>query len=297
MNIISSFLPSARPPFLILAVVCVCLGTSVAIYRNVSIDYLYFTLAIIGGITAAMSVNLLNEYSDFKSGLDAKTNRTPFSGGSGWLIKHPHFERSVLNAAFICLVITFFIGIYFAVIFGPIVIYGGLLGLLIIATYTNILNKSAWLCLISPGVGFGILMTLGSQLVQSGKIYEQAIWIAVIPTLLINNLLLLNQYPDIKADKQAGRNHMPIRYGINFSNLVLGIQLMLATAELAFLIATQGLPPMSAWAFIPLLTGAIAFYGMVRHQEAVAKKTTYLALNTICANVTPLVLAIVLWIS
>jgi len=42
-------------------------------------------LALLGAFLAHVSVNTLNEYYDFKSGLDLETIRTPFSGGSGAL--------------------------------------------------------------------------------------------------------------------------------------------------------------------------------------------------------------------
>ena len=42
-------------------------------------------LALAGGLLAHISVNALNEYLDFTSGLDLTTLRTPFSGGSGTL--------------------------------------------------------------------------------------------------------------------------------------------------------------------------------------------------------------------
>ncbi len=40
-------------------------------------------LALLGAFLAHISVNTLNEYFDFKSGLDLETIKTPFSGGSG----------------------------------------------------------------------------------------------------------------------------------------------------------------------------------------------------------------------
>ncbi|GLX81820.1 prenyltransferase [Thalassotalea eurytherma] len=297
MNKFRQIFPSARPPFLILSLVCVLLGTSIAIFNGSSLNILHLILALVGGISAAMSVNLLNEYCDFQSGLDAKTKRTPFSGGTGWLVEHPEYSKSVFNASIVCALIPFLIGIYFAIECGPLIIYGGLLGLLIIATYTNLLNKSALLCLIAPGLGFGTLMTLGSELVQSSGLSEQGILISVIPFLLINNLLLLNQYPDIEADKQVGRNHFPIRFGINVSNIVYGLSLMASALVLAYLIASQAIPSLAALAFIPVMLGAVSFYGMVKYQDQVVNKLHFLGLNAACANLTPLTLAIVLFIS
>jgi hypothetical protein len=46
-------------------------------------------LIFIGALFAHISVNTLNEYFDFKSGLDLTANKTPFSGGSGALPNTP----------------------------------------------------------------------------------------------------------------------------------------------------------------------------------------------------------------
>ncbi|QOL24893.1 prenyltransferase [Thalassotalea sp. LPB0316] len=294
---ISQILPSARPPFLILAVVCVLLGTSIANFQGAELNSLHFALAIIGAICAAMSVNLLNEYSDFKSGLDANTKKTPFSGGSGWLIANPELSSKVFKAGLFAILVTSLIGIYFAYQYGQVIVIGGLIGLAIIASYTNILNKSAMLCLIAPGVGFGILMTLGSEVVQSGMVSKLGLWLSLIPFFQINNLLLLNQYPDIEADKQVGRNHFPIRYGINVSNIIYGLQLLASAVVLVYLIAAQMLPPLAAIAFLPMMMASVTFYGMVKYQSDVENKLQFFGLNAASANLTPLTLAIVLFVS
>ena len=49
-------------------------------------------LVLIGAVSAHISVNTFNEYFDFLSGLDAKTVKTPFSGGSGALVENPNHE-------------------------------------------------------------------------------------------------------------------------------------------------------------------------------------------------------------
>ena len=85
---------SARPPFLILAPVCVFAGLAAGILNDAPVDILNAVLAFIGGILAHASVNLLNEYEDFKSGLDQKTIKTPFSGGTGNLPENPEQAKS-----------------------------------------------------------------------------------------------------------------------------------------------------------------------------------------------------------
>jgi len=63
--------------------------------------------------------------------------------------------------------------------------------------------------LIAPGAGFGIVMVAGNFSVIAA--YDQLAYLTLLlPFCLSNNLLLLNQYPDIHADKNVGRRTFPI---------------------------------------------------------------------------------------
>ena len=74
----------ARPQFLILSVVLAFLGTSIAWYDGY-FHLGYAVLAFVGLLLAHISVNLLNDYFDYRSGVDLEVKRTPFSGGGGML--------------------------------------------------------------------------------------------------------------------------------------------------------------------------------------------------------------------
>ena len=76
-NSIWSFLGPMRVPFLLLPPVCVFLGYGAAVWRTGDASRLYSILALIGGLSAHICVNALNEYSDFKSGLDLKQTVRP----------------------------------------------------------------------------------------------------------------------------------------------------------------------------------------------------------------------------
>ena len=83
MNSVKIWLRQIRAPFLLLPPISVLVGVSVAVYESYSINALYLALAFIGALLAHIAVNVLNEYYDYKSGVDFKTVRTPFSGGRG----------------------------------------------------------------------------------------------------------------------------------------------------------------------------------------------------------------------
>lgn len=210
---------SMRFPFLVLTPVCVFLGASTVIANQTSISLLLLALALLGALLAHVSVNTLNEYFDFKSGLDYTTIRTPFSGGSGALPQNPEIVNTVLSVGIASLIATLMIGSFFVWKYGTGIIPIGLAGLVLIITYTGWINRHPFLCLIAPGIGFGFLMVVGTQFILVGE-YTLLPWlVAVVPFCLVNNLLLLNQYPDIQADANVGRNHFPIAYGVSNSNI------------------------------------------------------------------------------
>jgi 1,4-dihydroxy-2-naphthoate octaprenyltransferase len=203
---IHTVLKTMRPSFLVLTLACVFLGFCTSFATGTTINSTLLALIFIGAMSAHISVNMLNEYHDFKSGLDFKTKKKPFSGGSGALPNNPKIANAVLFFGLLALFITIAIGIYFITTIGGAILPIGLVGLVLIVTYTRWLNRMPLLYLIAPGLGFGLLMVVGTHIVLTFE-YSQLVWlISLIPFFLINNLLLLNQYPDMEADASVGRN-------------------------------------------------------------------------------------------
>lgn len=304
MNQAKTVLRSFRPPFLLLTPACVLLGVASASLSPGPIEPIPAALILLGALAAHISVNTFNEYFDFKSGLDQTTQRTPFSGGSGALVEEPNAAQHVLLAAVASLLLTVAIGIYFMLIAGTVLLPLGLAGVAIIITYTQWLNRSPWLCLIAPGIGFGLLMVTGTHLVLRESVSFTAVLLSLVPFFLVNNLLLLNQIPDITADRAAGRNHLPIAYGINASVSAYGLFTLAAGA---CIVGCALSPKVSNWALLallPLIAGGMATLIFARFARAGDKTDTDLALlmpalplNVICALLTPTTLALAIFIT
>ena len=283
---------SIRPSFLILSPICVFLGTSTAIASQITIDTSILLLVITGALCAHISVNTLNEYADFKSGLDLVTVKTPFSGGSGALPREPAMANTVLSAGLVTLFTTAAIGIYFVKQHGMLVLPIGIIGLVTILTYTKWINRWPLLCLIAPGLGFGILMVTGTHLVLSSQISLTTWLAALVPFFLVSNLLLLNQYPDIQADKSVGRNHLAIAYGTRISSYVYGIFFIAAYSTILIGIYYGYFPGLSLIALLPFALSAYAFKGALKHAENIGTHTQYLGANVGATILTPLLLGI-----
>lgn len=281
-----------RVPFLLLTPVSVFLGASTVAASHSQIKWDLLIPALIGALLAHISVNTLNEYMDYRSGLDLATDRTPFSGGSGALLRSPETANAVLYIGVASLVATLLIGLFFLREHGPGILPIGLLGFLLVVGYTPWINRHPLLCLVAPGAGFGLLMVAGTQFVMEG-VYRPLSWLAaLIPFLLVNNLLLLNQYPDIDADAGVGRNHFPIAYGVRRSNLAYALSVLLAALIIVGCVATGWFPALSLAALVPMLPAGFAWYGAVLHGRHIGAHPEYLAANVAAAILTPLVLGL-----
>ena len=289
---VKTIVQSMRVPFLALTFVCVFLGASTVVANQANVSLPMLTLALLGALLAHISVNTLNEYFDFKSGLDFETIKTQFSGGSGALPQNPNMVGTVLTVAVTSSIALLMIGSFFVWLYGTGIVPIGITGLVLIATYTGWINKHPFICLIAPGLGFGFLMVAGTQFVLQGQ-YTALSWlVAVVPFFLVNNLLLLNQYPDIKADANAGRNHFPIAYGVNRSNMVYGFFTLATAAIIIGYVLTGLLPVFSLIALLPMPLAFFSLYGAVKHGEAIGKFPQYLGANVAVTILTTLLLGI-----
>lgn len=292
----ATIIKSIRLPFLILTPICIFYAASIVSYSGQAIEYTELILILIAAISAHISVNTFNEYLDFTSGLDLKTKRTPFSGGSGALPANPGHASAVLISAIISLVMTVVIGVYF-VLQNIWLLPIGLLGVILVVFYTRWINKSPWLCLFSPGIAFGLIMILGSELALTNNVTLMCAILSTIPFFLVNNLLLLNQYPDIKPDREIGRNHFPIAYGINNSNKIYALFNMLTACVIGLGVYYLNLPTLVLLALIPLLATIIIHRAICQLKHKIRRRSQFLALNVLVTLLTPTIVASVLFLA
>lgn len=174
-------LQTIRPSFLVLTPVCLFLGLSTSFKAGAPANLSMFFLVLTGAIFSHISVNMLNEYYDFKSGLDLITKKTPFSGGSGALPDNPAMAELILIVGLISLLVPVILGIYLIIVSGMLILPIGIVGVALILTYTQWLNRLPFLCLIAPGLGFGVLMVVGTHVILRAEHSQLAWLVSLIP--------------------------------------------------------------------------------------------------------------------
>lgn len=280
-----------RAPFLPLTPICVVLAVAAAAYAGGDVDVPGVWLALIGAVAASITVNALNEYIDFRSGLDLHTVRTPFSGGSGTLPAHPELARPTLIMALLSLSTVVLIGGWLLIEHGLALLPIGLAGVLLVVFYSTWVVHRPVICLLAPGFGFGTLMVLGTAWVATGRFSAAAFAASLIPFFLVSNLLLLNQFPDVDADRRVGRNTLPIAYGPRNASHVYLAFVLLGAASLGLSIRLEWLPPGTAVGLIGFALGVPVFVGALRYGEDIDRLKPFMALNIIVCLATPLLVA------
>jgi len=274
---------------LLLSVVLVFLGTCMA-WHDGSFHLGHALLAFVGLLLCHISVNVLNDYYDYRSGIDLKTKRTPFSGGSGFLPAASLEPRNVFWLGLVCFLLAVPIGIYFTLVIGWLLLPLLAIGTVCILLYTPFLTRLGW-PEWAPGVGLGALPVLGVYFIQTGDYTLPAIVASIPSGILVHNLLLLNEFPDAEADKEAGRKTLPITMGkakasVVYSALTVIVYLWIIGSVVA------GLMP--AFCLIALLTlpfAIKAIQGALKYQDT-SKLMSAMANNVLVVLLTQLLLGI-----
>ena len=239
-----------RPQYLLLSVILAFLGTCMAWFYNGVLHLGYAFLAGFGLVLTHISVNTLNDYFDYKSGVDLKTQVTPFSGGSGILKSGLLKPEQVLWMGIITLLLATPIGIYFVFFQGLLLLPLLIVAALCVVFYSPIILKHWW-PEWSAGFGLGMLPVLGAYFAQTGAYTLPAFFAAVPSFILVHNLLLLNEFPDVEADRIAGRKTLPITMGKPKAAKVF---IAMTISVYFWIIGSVAVCLAPAWTLIALLT-------------------------------------------
>ncbi len=251
MTKLKPYLGVARAPFLLLSVTLVASGAAAGFFAG-DFKWPRTLLALIGLVALHACVNAFNEVSDMKTGIDLRTRRTPFSGGSGTL---PSGQLRVRAAAVFALTLALTglaIGIYFLSQVGVILLPVMILGAICVLAYADILSHTGF-GEIAAGLGLGLLPVMGTAIVQGAHLPTAGVAAAIPAFFMTFNLLLLNEFPDEAADRTGGRRHLVILLGRRPAALVYLIAALLTPLSIAAAVAAGSLPPISLIALVPSL--------------------------------------------
>ncbi|RPI85296.1 MAG: prenyltransferase [Nitrosopumilales archaeon] len=200
-----------RIKFILASIIAVSNGIAISYWKTGSVDPGYALLTYFGIMCLHISVDLLNDYSDFKRGIDTNTKRTRYSGGTGVIPENLISPRLIYCVGVVFLILGGLTGLYFVTIKGIVILI--LLSFAIISIYfysTNIVNAGLGELFVAIK---GCMIVMGSYYIQSDTIDLTSVFVGIIIGLLSAVVLLVTSFPDYEADKKSGRRTLVILSG------------------------------------------------------------------------------------
>ncbi len=213
---------AARPKTLAGAAVPVMIGLASAYKDSPDIfSAVPAVLCVLFAFIMQIDANFINDYFDFVRGNDDESRLGPRRACSqGWIT-----ARAMRIAMLVTTVSACIIGL-------PLVLYGGMemiliggLCVLFCYLYTTTLSYLGLGDLLVI-VFFGIVPVCITYYIQTGTVTTECLLFSVACGLVIDSLLLINNYRDIDNDTKAGKKTLAVRLGAaptRIAYLIVGI--------------------------------------------------------------------------
>ena len=208
---ISVWLRIIRIRFLLASVIAVSLGLAINWWQTGNIEIFDAILIMCGVLSLHASVDLLNDYWDFKRGIDTVTQRTKMSGGTGVLPEGLLKPKQVYAAGIIFLLVGAAIGTYF--VFTDGIIIGLILAFAVLSVYFYSTKIVDWGLAEIFIVIKGTMIVIGTCFIQTTQITESAVLGGIVIGTLSSFVLFITSFPDHDADKAKGRKTLVINLG------------------------------------------------------------------------------------
>lgn len=250
------WLRELRAPFFVAVLIPAALGAVISWNSLGVFNPALFALSLVGVVCVNAGTNLANDYFDFRSGCDSVNMdfHSPFSGGSGLLPSGVLDPKRVHMTAVAFFVVASLIGMFLALTRGSLILVLVLAGALSGYFYTTQLATRG-IGEIIVGLNCGPFVVLGSYYVQTQTIAWEPLVASIPLSILIYEVLLINEIPDCYADAKTGKKTLVTRMGKKKA-MYLYVTLMICTyATIIFAVFLSLMPTLT---LVSLLTAPLA---------------------------------------
>jgi 1,4-dihydroxy-2-naphthoate octaprenyltransferase len=240
-----------RVRFLLASVIAVSVGLSLNWWQN----------------SLHASVDLLNDFWDFKRGIDTKTTRTKMSGGTGVLPEGLLKPSSVYRAGIAFLIIGTIIGSYFVITDGITIAI--ILGFAILSIYfysTKIVDSGLGEFFVAVK---GAMIVIGTFFIQSGEISLESILAGIVVGSLSSLVLFIASFPDHDADKSKGRKTLVIAVGKEKSSKLFWVFPIVSYLAIVIGVSANLFPIFSLISFFSIPLMIKSGLGLRKHYDSV----------------------------
>lgn len=203
VNSLHAWFLAARPKTLTGAMAPVCVGLSAAWSTLGSLQWVPATLCIVFALLMQIDANLLNDYLDFRGGIDREDRLGPERAcAQGWITPHAmQYGIGTVTA--------------FAILTGlPLVLWGGWEMIIIGATCVIACALYSTLARLAMGdilvvLFFGIVPVCATFFLQTGNVDYDVFLASLAMGLVTDCLLLVNNFRDRETDRRVGKHTIP----------------------------------------------------------------------------------------
>jgi 1,4-dihydroxy-2-naphthoate octaprenyltransferase len=255
MNLKIWFL-ATRPWSFTMTAISVGVGGAVAALDG-AFDVWLFLLTLVGAVCVHGATNLINDYFDYKSGVDRP--------GAPTTLYRPHplvqgliSPQAVLWVSAGLYAIAAIIGLALIALKGAGLLWFILVGAIASFFYTAGPIKYKYLALgeLAVFLMWGPVIVGGTYFVQRGSLSLDAVLISVPFGLLVALVLLANNLRDIDYDRSAGIATLGTLLGQQKTRVLYQGLILLAYLAIALLIALKILSP---WGLLVFFSAPVAF--------------------------------------
>ncbi len=222
-NSLRAWLLAARPKTLAAAIIPVLIGTALA-YKDQQFSWVPATVCLLFASLMQIAANFINDLFDFKKGTDREDRLGPERAcAQGWITAKAMQAGILVTVAIACL-----IGCILLAYAGWELILVGVICVLFAFFYTAgpyPLSYNGWGDVLVV-VFFGFVALGGTYYVQALTWTADVTMASIACGLVIDTLLIVNNYRDREADAQSGKRTVVVRFGEPFGRylyLVTGL--------------------------------------------------------------------------
>ena len=252
---------ATRPKFFTASALPVLAGSAWGASAGTQFSWYVFALALVATVCVQAAANVLNDVGDDQIGTDPRNTQRiyPYTGGSRFIQTGILSQAAMAKLGITLIVIASLAGLALFAERGPLVIAFGIIGILLGVLYSLGPVKLASIGLgeATIAIAFGLLPVTGAAWLQGAPIDAALILFSIAIGGWVENILLINEVPDMEADGASGKRTFPVRFGLAAtSNLYLAVNIA-AAAIVVYLTATGSLPLLAPLGPLGLLVLAV----------------------------------------
>jgi 1,4-dihydroxy-2-naphthoate polyprenyltransferase len=237
-----------RPHTLTAAFIPVFIGTAIALpYTKINTSL--FIIMLLACLIIQAATNMINEYFDFKRGLDHEGS----VGIGGAIVRDGVKPKTVLSLAFILFGIATLLGVYICIQTSWWLALIGTICMAVGYFYTGGPVPIAYTPFgeIVAGLFMGNIIILLSYYVQTLTISMESVLLSMPISILVGAILLANNIRDLDGDKENGRKTLAIIVGRNRAITILASMFIVSYLWVIVLIILKLASP---WLLLVLLS-------------------------------------------